>query len=54
MLSTQDLVRLIASATSNDDGNYKSLQELVRIIASCIEIDEETGTPYLRVKNVTE
>lgn len=56
MLNTQELARLIASATSSDDidSSYKSLQELVRIIASCVAIDEETGEPYIRVQQIEE
>ncbi len=54
MLSNQDMIRLIASATSNDDDSYKSIQELIRIIASCVGVDEETGDVFLRVKEVED
>ena len=50
MMSNQELLQLIASATSDDSSNFKSIQELIRIIASCIEIDKTTGQVYLRVK----
>lgn len=54
MLSNQDMVRLIASATSDDNDSYKSMQELIRIIASCVGVDEETGEVFLKVKEVED
>lgn len=54
MLSNQDMVRLIASATSDDNDSYKSMQELIRIIASCVGVDEETGDVFLKVKEVED
>ena len=44
MLSKQELVNLIASATSNEDDSYKSMQELVYIIAQCVDVDEDGNT----------
>lgn len=50
MLSEQELVQLIARATSEDvESGYKSMQELIRIIASCIGIDDD-GEAYLKIK----
>lgn len=54
MLSNQDMVRLLASATSDSDDSYKSMQELIRIIASCVGIDEETGEAYIKVKDAED
>lgn len=51
MLSNQDMVRLLASATSDSDDSYKSMQELIKILASCVGIDEETGEAYIKVKD---
>ena len=52
MLSNQDLLNLIASATSESPDSYKSIQELLQIIASCIGIDEDTGEVFFNVKSV--
>ena len=54
MISNQDMVRLLASATSDSDDSYKSMQELIRIIASCVGIDEETGEAYIKVKDAED
>lgn len=55
MLSNQDMVQLLASATNgNDDNSFKSMQELIRIIASCVGVDEETGDVFLKVKEVED
>ena len=56
MPSTQDLMRLIASATANfdDSEGLKSTQEYARLIASCLEEDETTHELYLRVKSVDD
>lgn len=54
MLSNQDMVRLLASATSSSDDSYKSIQELIKIIASCVGIDEDTGEAYIKVKDEEE
>lgn len=54
MLSNQDMVRLIASATSDNDDSYKSMQELIRIIASCVGVDEDTGEAYIKVKDAED
>ena len=54
MLTNQDMVRLIAAATSDNDDNYKSMQELLAIIASCVEVDETDNKVYLRVKTVED
>lgn len=51
MLSKQELVELIAQATSEGVDSYKSVQELLAIIASCIDIDGD-GNPYVRVQSV--
>ena len=50
MLSDQDMIRLIADATSSEDDSYKSIQKLLQIIASCVGIDEQTGEAYIKVK----
>lgn len=52
MLSTQDLIRLLASTTSEIDDSYKSIQEYIELIARCIEQDAETGDLYIRVKDI--
>ena len=54
MLSNQDMVRLLASATSDDTNSYKSMQELIKILASCVGIDEETGEAYIKVKDAED
>lgn len=54
MLSNQDMVRLLASATSESDDSYKSMQELIKILASCVGIDEETGEAYIKVKDAED
>lgn len=54
MLSNQDMVRLLASATSDSDDSYKSMQELIKILASCVGIDEETGEAYIKVKDAED
>lgn len=54
MVSNQEMLQLIASATSDTDDSYKSIQELIRIIASCVGVDEETGEVFLKVKEVEE
>ena len=54
MLSNQEMIQLIASATSDTDDSYKSIQELIKIIASCVGVDEDTGEVFLRVKNVED
>ena len=54
MLTNQEMVRLIASATSDNEDSYKSMQELIRIIASCVEVDETDNKAYLRVKTVED
>lgn len=54
MLSNQDMVRLLASATSSSDDSYKSIQKLLQIIVSCVGIDEETGEAYIKVKDEEE
>ena len=51
MLSKQELVELIAKATTDGVDSYKSMQELLLIIASCIDIDDD-GNPYVRVQSV--
>lgn len=51
MLSNQELLELIASATSDAPESYKSMQELLAIIASCVGIDDD-GNPYIRVQQV--
>lgn len=51
-MSNQDLVNLLASATSEyTPEGYKSLQELVKILAQCVMIDDD-GNPVIRVKSV--
>ena len=54
MMSNQDILNLIASATSDTDDSYKSMQDLLRVIASCVGVDEETGEVFLRVKEVED
>ena len=54
MLSNQDMVKLIADATSDSDDSYKSMQELIRIIASCVGVDEDSGEVFLKVKEVED
>jgi hypothetical protein len=54
MLSNQDMVRLLASATSESDDSYKSMQELIKILASCVGIDEETGEAYIKIKDAED
>lgn len=54
MLSIQDMVRLLANSTSDESDTYKSVQELLKIIASCVEVDENDGKIYLRVKSVDD
>ena len=54
MLNNQDMVRLLASATSDDTDSYKSMQELIKILASCVGIDEETGEAYIKVKDAED
>lgn len=54
MISNQDMVRLLASATSDSDDSYKSMQELIKILASCVGIDEETGEAYIKVKDAED
>lgn len=54
MMSNQELLQLIASATSDDSSNFKSIQELIRIIASCVGIDEDTGEAYIKVKDAED
>lgn len=54
MLSNQEMIQLLASATSDDNDSYKSMQELIRIIASCVGVDEETGDVFLKVKEVED
>ena len=54
MLSNQDMVRLLASATSESEDSYKSMQELIKILASCVGIDEETGEAYIKVKDAED
>lgn len=52
MVSNQEMIQLIASATSDSIDSYKSIQELIRIIASCVGVDDETGEVFLKVKEV--
>lgn len=52
MLNMQELVRLLASTTSEIDDSYMSIQEYLALIVKCIEKDEETGELYLRVKDI--
>lgn len=54
MMSNQELLQLIASATSDDSSNFKSIQELIRIIAACVGIDEDTGEAYIKVKDTED
>ena len=54
MVSNQEMIQLIASATSDSIDSYKSLQELIRIIASCVGVDDETGEVFLKVKEVED
>ena len=54
MLSNQEMIQLIASATNDSIDSYKSIQELIKIIASCVGVDEETGEVFLKVKEVEE
>ena len=54
MISNQEMLQLIASATSDSIDSYKSIQELIRIIASCVGVDEETGEVFLKVKEVED
>lgn len=54
MVSNQEMIQLIASATSDSIDSYKSIQELIRIIASCVGVDEETGEVFLKVKEVED
>lgn len=54
MLSNQDMVKLIANATSDTDDSYKSMQELIRVVASCVGVDEDTGEVFLKVKEVED
>lgn len=54
MISNQEMIQLIASATSDSMDSYKSIQELIRIIASCVGVDEETGEVFLKVKEVED
>lgn len=54
MISNQEMLQLIASATSDSIESYKSIQELIRIIASCVGVDEETGEVFLKVKEVED
>lgn len=54
MLSNQEMIQLLASATSESIDSYKSIQELIRIIASCVGVDEETGEVFLKVKEVED
>ena len=54
MLSNQEMIQLIASATNDNIDSYKSMQELIRIIASCVGVDEETGEVFLKVKEVED
>lgn len=54
MISNQEMIQLIASATSDSIDSYKSIQELIRIIASCVGVDEETGEVFLKVKEVED
>lgn len=54
MLSNQDMIQLLASATSDNIDSYKSIQELIRIIASCVGVDEDTGEVFLKVKEVED
>lgn len=54
MLSNQEMIQLIASATNDSIDSYKSIQELIKIIASCVGVDEETGEVFLKVKEVED
>ena len=54
MLTNQEMVALLAAATSDDTDSYKSMQDLIKILASCVGIDEETGEVYLRVKDADD
>lgn len=54
MLSNQEMIQLIASATSDSIDSYKAIQELIRIIASCVGVDEETGEVFLKIKEVED
>lgn len=54
MLSNQEMVQLLASATSDNIDSFKSMQELIRIIASCVGVDEETGEVFLKIKEVED
>lgn len=54
MLTNQEMVALLAAATSDDTDSYKSMQELIKILASCVGVDEETGEVYLRVKDADD
>lgn len=54
MLSNQEMIQLIASATNDSIDSYKSIQELIKIIASCVGVDEETGDVFLKVKEVED
>lgn len=54
MISNQEMIQLIASATSDSIDSYKSIQELIRIIASCVGVDDETGEVFLKVKEVED
>lgn len=50
MKSLQDMLTDINGAVVGSSDSYKSVQEMVYEIWQCIEVDEETGEKYLKVK----
>lgn len=54
MSSLQDMLRDIHGAVAGTEDSYKSIQEMVYEIWQCIEVDEETGERFLKVKVADE
>lgn len=54
MQSVQEMLRDIHGAIAGTQDEYKSIQEMIFDIWQCIEVDEETGESYIKVKAVDE